>query len=66
MLDAAMILSFLAAPVFAVINYRIVTADFMPKADRPGAVMRWLSRAGILFLTGFSLFFLVSRFFGNC
>jgi hypothetical protein len=60
-----MILSFLAAPVFAAINYRIVTADFMPSGDRPGAVMRCLSRAGILFLSGFSLFFLFSRFAGN-
>ncbi|MBI9021130.1 MAG: Nramp family divalent metal transporter [Verrucomicrobia bacterium] len=65
MLDIAMILSFLAAPVFAVINYRIVTADFMPIADRPGKAMRALSWAGILFLAGFSLFFIVSRFAQN-
>jgi Mn2+/Fe2+ NRAMP family transporter len=62
MLDIAMILSFLAAPVFAVINYRIVTADFMPAAHRPGKAMRSLSWIGILFLAGFSLFFLISRF----
>lgn len=65
LLDVAMILSFLAAPVFAVINYRIVTADFMPEADRPGKRMRILSWLGILFLSGFSLFFIVSRFAGN-
>ncbi|MBL7016072.1 MAG: Nramp family divalent metal transporter [Kiritimatiellales bacterium] len=65
MLNVAMILSFLAAPVFAVINYRIVTADFMPAADRPGKPMRILSWAGILFLAGFSLFFIVSRVTGN-
>jgi hypothetical protein len=60
-----MILSFLAAPVFATINYRIVTADFMPAADRPGQAMRWLSRIGIVFLSGFCLVFLVSRFIGS-
>jgi Mn2+/Fe2+ NRAMP family transporter len=65
LLNIAMILSFLAAPVFAVINYRIVTADFMPAADRPGIKMRILSWAGIIFLAGFSLFFLISRFIGN-
>lgn len=65
LLDVAMILSFLAAPVFAVINYRIVTAGFMPEADRPGKRMRALSWLGILFLSGFSLFFIVSRFTGN-
>lgn len=62
MLDAAMILAFLAAPVFAVINYRIVTAPFMPAADRPGKVLRALSLAGIVFLGGFSVFFIISRF----
>ena len=65
MLNVAMILSFLAAPVFAVINYRIVTADFMPVADRPGKALRVLSWAGILFLTGFSLLFIISRFTGS-
>jgi len=65
MLNVAMILSFLAAPVFAVINYRIVTADFMPAANRPGKIMRTLSWAGMLFLAGFSLFFIISRFAGN-
>lgn len=61
MLGLAMILSFLAAPVFAIINYRIVTADFMPAADRPGPKMRILSWIGILFLIGFSLLFIISN-----
>jgi Mn2+/Fe2+ NRAMP family transporter len=65
LLNVAMILSFLAAPVFSVINYRIVTADFMPEADRPGKAMRILSWLGILFLAGFSLVFIVSRFTGS-
>lgn len=65
MLDVAMILSFLAAPVFAVINFRIVTAEFMPSADRPGRTLRILSWIGILFLAGFSLVFIVSRFTAN-
>jgi len=61
MLNLAMILSFLAAPVFAIINYRIVTADFMPAAHRPGIKLRILSWVGILFLIGFSLIFIVSN-----
>jgi Mn2+/Fe2+ NRAMP family transporter len=65
MLNLAMIFAFLAAPIFAVINYRIVTADFMPVADRPGKAMRTLSWAGIIFLSGFSAVFIVSRFIGN-
>ncbi|MBC8205707.1 MAG: Nramp family divalent metal transporter [Kiritimatiellales bacterium] len=65
LLEVAMILSFLAAPVFAIINYRIVTAGFMPAGDRPGKAMRALSWAGILFLAGFSLLFIISRFTGS-
>ncbi len=65
MLDIAMILAFLAAPIFASINFRIVTASFMPAEHRPGPVMRGLSITGILFLTGFSLAFILSRFIGN-
>lgn len=65
MLDAAMILSFLAAPVFAVINYRIVISPFMPESARPGPAMRALSLAGIVYLIGFSLVFVISRFTGN-
>jgi hypothetical protein len=37
----------------------------MPEADRPGKSMRVLSWLGILFLAGFSLVFIVSRFTGS-
>lgn len=65
MLNIAMILAFLAAPVFAVINFRIITAPFMPAEHRPKTFMRILSWAGILFLSGFSIVFIVSRFTGS-
>ena len=65
MLNVAMILSFLTAPVFAIINYRIVTADFMPPAHRPGRALKTLSWIGILFLAGFSLLFIVSQLRGS-
>ncbi len=62
LIDLATTISFLIAPVIAVINYRLVTRDEFPVDARPGVLMRGLSVLGILFLTGFSLFFIVTKF----
>ncbi len=53
----AMIISFIAAPFFAAINFKIVTSDFMPEDYKPGVKMRILSFAGIIFLSVFCLIF---------
>lgn len=52
------IVSFLAAPVIAVLNYLVVTSAFMPLAHRPSLVMRLWSLAGMLFLLIFSGWYL--------
>ena len=62
LIDFATIVAFLAAPVFAIINYRVVTAPFMPEEHRPKTWLRILSWAGILFLIVFCLIFIVSKF----
>jgi Mn2+/Fe2+ NRAMP family transporter len=58
MLGMAMIISFLTAPVFAWLNYRIMFAANVPTAFRPSKSMRWLSISGIIFLSGFGAVFL--------
>ncbi|BFN36912.1 Nramp family divalent metal transporter [Fidelibacter multiformis] len=58
LVDVATILAFLTAPVFALLNFRLVSARHFPKEDRPGIFMQVLSWCGILFLTGFSLIYL--------
>ncbi|MFP4528052.1 MAG: Nramp family divalent metal transporter [Candidatus Kapaibacterium sp.] len=58
MMDFATIISFLAAPVFAIINYKVVTAEHMPIAARPKRWLRALSITGIFFLVGFSLVYI--------
>lgn len=58
MIDLATTLSFLTAPVLAYLNYRLVTADHVPADCRPRPWLRWLSRAGIAFLTGFALLYI--------
>lgn len=58
MLSLAMILSFLAAPVFAFLNYRIMFLDNVPDIFRPKPWEKTLSVAGMFFLVGFGLVFI--------
>ena len=60
MLDLATTLSFLTAPVLAIINYLVITRH-APIEARPGRAMRWLSLLSIGFLTVFSIAYLVWR-----
>lgn len=59
MVKIATILSFMAAPVFAWINYRLITSQFMPNAHKPGLILRILSWSGILFLSGFFILYII-------
>ncbi|HBG61563.1 MAG: hypothetical protein A2Y03_10385 [Omnitrophica WOR_2 bacterium GWF2_38_59] len=61
--DFATTLSFLAAPVFAYINYRTVTSEHMPVTARPGKILRILSWIGIIFLSFFGVLYLISKIF---
>ena len=60
LVQIATVLSFITAPLFAVLNYFLVTSSYMPKEAQPNTAMRWLSRIGIVFLTAFALFYLLS------
>jgi len=62
LIDIATTLSFLAAPILAYINYRTVTDDHVPEEARPSKRLRIFSWMGMVFLTGFSLLFIVWRF----
>ncbi len=61
LVDFATILSFLAAPFFAVINYKVVTAKAFPDKYKPRLWLRVLSISGLVFLIGFGLVFIYSR-----
>lgn len=58
LIDFAATLSFLTAPVLAYINYRLVTADHVPREYQPKPWLRWLSWGGIFFLTVFALLYI--------
>jgi len=61
LLDFATILSFLAAPIFAYINYKVVTSEHMPGKHKPKAWLKILSWIGIIFLVSFSVLFIYTK-----
>jgi Mn2+/Fe2+ NRAMP family transporter len=61
LLDFATIISFLAAPFFAYINFKVVKSYFIPNEHQPPKWLTALSWAGIIFLIGFGIIFLVSK-----
>ncbi len=54
----ATILSFLTAPFYAIINYRLISSQHTPREWRPSTAMHILSWSGIAFLIGFSIWYL--------
>ncbi len=63
LVDLAMTISFLIAPVIAIVNFRLVTGKYLRKEDQPKMWLRLLSWAGIIFLTGFALYYSWMKFF---
>ncbi|WP_255430820.1 NRAMP family divalent metal transporter [Candidatus Nitrosopumilus sp. SW] len=62
LVDFATVLSFVIAPIIAVFNFRLVTGKFLSKESQPSMMLKILSFAGIIFLSGFAIFFLVMKF----
>ncbi len=56
----ATILSFLTAPFYAILNYKLISSKHTPSKWRPNGLMHLLSWAGILFLIGFGIWFLTT------
>ncbi|PTX61065.1 Mn2+/Fe2+ NRAMP family transporter [Kordia periserrulae] len=59
LIEIATILSFVTAPFYAISNYILITSKHTPKAWQPKLGLRILSWFGILFLVGFSVWYLV-------
>ncbi|MFL1013163.1 Nramp family divalent metal transporter [Flavisericum labens] len=58
LIQIATILSFITAPFYAIINYKLISSKHTPKAWRPSKQMHLLSIMGIVFLIGFSIWYL--------
>ncbi|NQV38409.1 MAG: divalent metal cation transporter [Candidatus Marinimicrobia bacterium] len=65
MVDLATTLSFVTAPILAIINYRLVTSEHMPEGTTPPQWLKILSWVGMLFLIVFSIMFLWWKFFSG-
>ena len=60
LVQIATVLSFLTAPFYAILNYRLVTSNYMPKENHPSLKIKILSLLGIVFLIGFTGVYLLS------
>ena len=58
LVNFATILSFLIAPIVAVLNFKLVLSDDLSEEQKPGLLMKLLSYLGIFLLTGFSIFYI--------
>ena len=60
LIKIATVLSFLTAPFYAIMNYILISSTHTPAAWRPSKGLHVLSVLGILFLVGFSIWYLLS------
>lgn len=58
MLDFAMIMAFMTTPIFALLNYILVTRTKLPAELQVGRKMKWLSILGLIYLFGFLVLFI--------
>ena len=60
MIKIATILSFLTAPFYAIANFILISSKHTPKEWHPSKTMKILSYLGIIFLFGFSIWYLMN------
>ena len=60
LVKTATILSFVTAPFYAIVNYILISSRHTPREWRPGPVLHILSWLGIIFLIGFSIWYLTT------
>lgn len=64
LIDLVTTISFLAAPVLAYLNMRVIASDHMPADSQPGPAIRFLAVVGLVSLFGFGVLFVAVRFGG--
>lgn len=62
LVDVATSISFLISPFIAIVNFRLVSKKYLKAGDTPPFWLRVWSYLGILFLSGFSVFFILVAF----
>ncbi len=62
--DMATTISFVAAPILAILNYKAVTHKDFPKEAKPKKWLLVYAWIGMIFLSAFSIFYILWRFTG--
>lgn len=62
LIDTATTISFVISPIIAMINFKLVQEKYVGKENVPGKFKIGLSYLGIIFLTLFSIIFLLNKF----
>lgn len=62
LVDLATTLSFVIAPLIALINYRVITSDQISEEFRPSKKLLLLAKSGIIFLTVFAIIYIIVFF----
>ncbi len=63
LVDFATTVSFLIAPIIAIFNFKLVSSKYLDKQSQPAIWLKILSFIGIIFLSGFAVFFIITRFY---
>ncbi|MCO6499860.1 MAG: Nramp family divalent metal transporter [Vicingus serpentipes] len=58
MVDFATKVAFITSPILAILNYLAINGDTMLKENKPNLFLRVLSWVGIVYLVGFSIYFI--------
>ncbi len=61
LIDIATAITFMTAPLLALLNHRAMFASEVPEAARPGAGMRWFSLISVALFGGFAVLWLASQ-----
>ncbi len=65
MVDLATTISFVTAPVLAILNFRVISDKHLPDFAKPAKWLRAYAWIGIVFLSVFSLFYIIWEFLIN-
>ena len=61
LVDLATIISFIVAPLIAIVNFKLVLSDDLTSYEKPNLLLRVLSVLGIVYLLSFSLLFVALK-----
>ncbi len=62
LVDFVTTLSFLLAPIFAIMNYIVITGPDMPEEQKPGRITRAISWVGMVFMVAITVGYLIELF----